>query len=45
MRQNRDTPGVTPFLVDHETHSTTFGFTGCFSMVSVFKTDVRQVWC
>ncbi len=25
MRQNGD--GVTPFLVDHETHSTTFGFT------------------
>ncbi len=30
-RQNGDIPGVTPFLVDHETHSTTFGFSslGC----------------
>ncbi len=28
MRQNIDAPGVTPFLIDHETHSTTFGFSG-----------------
>ncbi len=30
-RQNGDIPGVTPFLVNHETHSTTFGFSslGC----------------
>ncbi len=27
-RQNGDIPGVTPFLVNHETHSTTFGFSG-----------------
>ncbi len=31
MRQNGDIPGVTSLLVDHETHSTTFGFSslGC----------------
>ncbi len=28
MRQNGDIPGVTPFLVNHEAHSTTFGFSG-----------------
>ncbi len=28
MRQNGDIPGVTPFLVNHETHSTTFVFSG-----------------
>ncbi len=27
-RQNGDIPGVTPFLVNHETYSTTFGFSG-----------------
>ncbi len=27
-RQNGDIPGVTPFLVNHETHSSTFGFAG-----------------
>jgi len=27
-RQNGDVPGVTPFLVNEETHSTTFGFSG-----------------
>ncbi len=27
-RQDGDIPGVTPFLVNHETHSSTFGFTG-----------------
>ncbi len=27
-RQRGDIPGVTPFLVSHETHSSTFGFTG-----------------
>ncbi len=26
--ENGDIPGVTPFLVDHEAHSTAFGFTG-----------------
>ncbi len=30
-RQNGDIPGITPFLVNHETHSTTFVFSslGC----------------
>ncbi len=27
-RQNGDIPGVTPFLVNHETHSTTLDFSG-----------------
>ncbi len=27
-RQNGDIPGTTPFLVNKETHSTTFGFSG-----------------
>ncbi len=32
-RQNGDIPGVTPFPVNHETHSTTFVFSGLGSSV------------
>ncbi len=37
-RQNGDIPGVTPFLVDHETHSSTFGFTAS-AVLSIRKSE------
>ncbi len=37
-RQNGDIPGVTPFLVNKETHSTTFGFPAS-AVLSIRKTE------
>ncbi len=37
-RQNGDIPGVTPFLVNHETHSTTFVFSS-LGFLSIRKTE------
>ncbi len=38
-RQNGDIPGVTPFLVNHETHSTTFVFFPASAVLSIRKTE------
>ncbi len=32
-RQNGDIPGVTPYPVNHETHSTTFGLSRPFKLL------------